>query len=118
MFFSFRYRKALTTSCAIGVVFLEAGPGGLEIGKKIRALMDDKVAAYRKAAELRPTDANAHYGLGVAYIEKARDSRLDEKRALLQLALEQFRLFQQLAPQDPRAPAAAHNIEALEPQVK
>ena len=54
----------------------------------------------------------------LAYIEKARDSRLDEKRALLQLALEQFRLFQQLAPQDPRAPAAAHNIEALEPQVK
>ena len=88
------------------------------MGEKIRALVDEKVLAYRRAAELRPAQADAHYSLGVAYMEKARDSRLDEKRALIQLALEQFRLFQQLAPQDPRAPAAAHNIEALEPQVK
>jgi hypothetical protein len=43
---------------------------------------------------------------------------VEDKRALLQLALEQFRLFQSSAPQDPKAPAAAHNIEVLEPQVK
>ena len=76
------------------------------------------MTAYRRAFELRPTQADAHYNLGVAYIQKAQISRMEEKRSLLQLALEQFRLFQQSAPSDPKAAAAAHNIQVLEPQVK
>ncbi len=91
---------------------------GVVAGESIKSLIDEKVAAYKKAAELRPTQADAHYQLGVAYIQKAQISRGDDKRALLHLALEQFRLFQQAAPQDPRAPTAAHNIQILEPQVK
>jgi Flp pilus assembly protein TadD len=91
---------------------------GVVVGEKIRALVDEKVAAYRKAATLRPGQADAHYYLGVAYIQKAQISRVEDKRALLQLALEQFRLFHQSAPQDPKAPAAAHNIQVLEPQVQ
>jgi hypothetical protein len=43
---------------------------------------------------------------------------VEEKRALLQRALEEFRLFQQFAPQDPKAAVATHNIQVLEPQVK
>jgi hypothetical protein len=43
---------------------------------------------------------------------------VEEKRALLQLALDEFRLFQQFAPQDSKAAAAAHNVRVLEPQVK
>ena len=91
---------------------------GVMVGEKIRALVDEKVAAYRRAVELRPTQADAHYHLGVAYVQKAQLSRVEEKRALLQLALEEFRLFQQSAPQDPKAAAATHNIRVLEPQVK
>jgi Flp pilus assembly protein TadD len=81
-------------------------------------LLDEKVTAYRKAVELRPSQADTHYHLGVAYIQKAQLSQVGEKRALLRLALDEFRLFQQLAPQDPKADAAAHNVRALEPQVK
>jgi Flp pilus assembly protein TadD len=91
---------------------------GVIVGEKIRVLVDEKVIAYRKAAELRPGQADAHYHLGVAYIQQAQLSRGEGKRDLLQLALEQFRLFQQSAPQDPKAPAAVHNIRVLEPQVK
>jgi Flp pilus assembly protein TadD len=91
---------------------------GVLIGGKIRALVDEKVQAYRRAVELRPTLADAHYSLGVAYIQKAQLSRVEEKRSLLQLALEQFRLFERFAPQDPKAATATHNIEVLEPQVK
>jgi hypothetical protein len=76
------------------------------------------VAAYRRAVELRPTLADAHYHLGVAYIQKAQLSRVEDKRSLLQLAMEEFRLFEQSAPQDPKAAAASHNIRVLEPQVK
>ena len=88
------------------------------VGEKIRALVDEKVAAYRRAVELRPTLADAHYHLGVAYIQKAQLSRVEDKRSLLQLAMEEFRLFEQSAPQDPKAAAASHNIRVLEPQVK
>jgi tetratricopeptide (TPR) repeat protein len=91
---------------------------GVIVGEKIRVLVDEKVTAYRAAAERRPTQADAHYYLGVAYIQQAQLSRVEEKHALLQRALEQFRLFQQSAPQDPKAPAAVHNIRVLEPQVK
>jgi tetratricopeptide (TPR) repeat protein len=93
---------------------------GLVVGDKIRALLDERVAAYQKAVEFRPTLADAHYNLGVALIQKAQIqiNRTEEKHALLQLALEQFRLFQQFAPSDPKAASAAHNIEILEPQVK
>jgi tetratricopeptide (TPR) repeat protein len=86
--------------------------------EKIRALVDEKVKVYRRAVELRPSLADAQYNLGMAYIQKALMSQGEEKRALLQLALEQFRLFHQSAPQDPKAAAATHNIKALEPQVK
>ena len=65
---------------------------GVIVGEKIRGLVDEKVIAYRKAAELRPAQADAHYHLGVAYIQQAQLSRVEGKRALLQLALEQFRL--------------------------
>jgi Flp pilus assembly protein TadD len=91
---------------------------GVVIGEKIRTLVDEKVQVYRRTVELRPALADAHYYLGVAYIQKAQISRVDEKRALLQLALEEFRRFEQSAPQDPKAPTATHNIEVLEPQVK
>jgi tetratricopeptide (TPR) repeat protein len=91
---------------------------GVVLGEKIRALVDEKVQVYRRAVELRPALADAHYFLGVAYIQKAQLSRVGEKRSLLQLALEEFRLFEQSAPQDPKAATATHNIQVLEPQVK
>jgi tetratricopeptide (TPR) repeat protein len=91
---------------------------GVVMGEKIRALVDEKVATYRRAVELKPDLADAHYHLGVAYIQKAQLGRVEEKRALLQLALEEFRLFERYAPNDPKAAAASHNIQVLEPQVK
>jgi Flp pilus assembly protein TadD len=80
--------------------------------------VDEKVEAFRKAVELRPGHAEAHYHLAVAYVQKAQLGRVEDKRLLLSQALEQFRLFQQAAPADPKAASAAHNIDVLEPQVK
>jgi tetratricopeptide (TPR) repeat protein len=91
---------------------------GATLGEKIRLLVDEKVAAFQRAVELPSSSPDAHYRLAVAYIQKAQFSRIEEKRELLRLALEQYRLFQQAAPTDPKAADAAHNIEVLEPQVK
>jgi tetratricopeptide (TPR) repeat protein len=91
---------------------------GVVLNDKLRALVDEKVEAFQKAVALRPGRAEAHYHLAVAYVQKAQLSPVDEKRLLLSKALEQFRLFQRAAPTDPKAAAAAHNIEVLEPQVK
>ncbi len=90
---------------------------GLMLGEKIRALVDEKVAAYQKAVELRPNQADAHRNLGAAYIQKAQLSRADEKEALITLATEQFKLYQQLAPQDAKT-AGTEQLQTSEPQVK
>jgi len=91
---------------------------GAILAEKIRLLIDEKVAAFQRAVALRPGSPDAHYRLAVAYIQKAQFSRIEDKRELLRLALEQYRLFQQAAPTDPKAADAAHNIEVLEPQLK
>jgi tetratricopeptide (TPR) repeat protein len=91
---------------------------GVVVNDKIRELVDEKVEAFRKAVELQPERAEGHYHLAVAYVQQAQLSGVEEKRRLLSLALEQFRLFQRAAPGDPKAATAAHNIEVLEPQIR
>jgi tetratricopeptide (TPR) repeat protein len=89
---------------------------GVMYHERVFESLDQAIAEYEKAVQLRPDYAEAHFNLALSYHTKAKLGTDD--KALYKKALAEYKTYLKFSPQGELAAKARQNIKAVEARLR